>query len=116
MTNTIKDTLQDKKLKSALSAIHSSRLQNNHYYVFHTQLDIYTCSAGRVTVNPYALCKYEKMLRCLRFIRTKNVLPYAGYQEIALCPSKYVYDITKAVSEMGVDFVSKFLFNLRTNL
>lgn len=122
---TIKGTDADTNIKDCLHPIVTSSLQYGHYYLFHTQFDIFGCLSGRITVNPlaFAVCgnRYGMdmcMDNHLYFIRmrTNNKLPIDAYDILKQCSYEYLYDITDAVREKGLEDIVAFLDNLKNDL
>lgn len=110
----------DEELRTKLKASPTSRLKIGHYYVFHTQFDIYTCDVGRTTINPFAICeavKSDNRPPCsnikLRFLRTKNSLHPTPTNILCQTSYDYVYDITDAYLKEPEETL-RILDNMRT--
>ena len=78
-----------------------------YYYLFRSKYDVWR--NGRITVSPLAVCTlYDKDV--LEFYNSKNTLVMP---DVAKHPSKYVWDITNAVNEYGIDKVNELVQKLR---
>lgn len=123
---TIKGTDADTNIKDSLHSIVTSSLQYGHYYLFHTQFDVFNCYSGRTTVNPFAVAVYKNRYGMnvdmndinnhLYFVRTCNKLPVSAYDILKQCVHEHLYDITDAVHERGLDEVIAFIDNSKTDL
>lgn len=112
----IKGTDVDTSIKNYLHSTVVSNLQYGHYYLFHTQFDVFNCYTGRTTVNPFAIAIHKNLYdmdmkndNFLFFIRTNNKLPGTAYDVLKRCAYEHLYDITDAVNERGLDNVITFL-------
>lgn len=65
--------------KEAAKNLEFYKTHMNQIYRFNKQFDMYSCSVGRITVNPGALCKIEYHYYSdsldFKFLRSKNSLP-----------------------------------------
>lgn len=121
---TIKETDMDTNIKNNLHPIVTSSLQYDHYYLFHTQFDVFNCYSGRTTVNPLAVAVYKNRYGMnlndtdnhLYFVRTCNKLPVSAYDILKQCVHEHLYDITDAVHEKGLDEVIAFIDNSKADL
>lgn len=121
---TIKGTGADKSIKFCLKPTEASNLQYGHYYLFHTQFDVFNCYIGRTTVNPFAVAVYKNRYGMnlngtdnhLYFARTCNKLPNAAYDILKQSTHKYLYDITDAVAKEGLHNVVAFLDRVKDEL
>ena len=115
---TIKDSEIEESIRNKLHPTSVFEFQYEHYYLFHTQFDIYTCGIGRVTVNPLAIAKCDSFSGLnlkndyyLHFVRSDNRLPGPAFDILKECISKHLYDISKAVNEYGLENVISYLDN-----
>lgn len=123
---TIKGTDADTNIKDNLHPVVTSSLQYGHYYLFHTQFDVFNCYSGRTTVNPFAVAVYKNRYGMnvdmndinnhLYFVRTCNKLPVSAYDILKQCVHEHLYDITDAVHERGLDEVIAFIDNSKVDL
>lgn len=120
---TIKGTDVDTNIKNYLHPTVVSNLQYGHYYLFHTQFDVFNCYTGRTTVNPFAVAIHKNLYdmdikndNFLFFVRTNNKLPGAAYDVLKRCADEHLYDITDAVNERGLDNVITFLNDSKESL
>ena len=94
-------------LKKQLNLEYPKNLEYYHYYLFHTKYDVWR--NGRIIVSPLAICTlYDTNV--MEFCNSKNILVMPA---VAYHPSKYVWDITNAVNECGIDKVNELIQKLR---
>lgn len=115
---TIKDSEIEGFIKTKFHSTSVHEFQYGHYYLFHTQFDIYMCYIGRVTVNPLAIAKCESFSGLdlkndyyLHFLRSNNRLPGCAFTILKKCMSEHLYDISNAVNEYGLENVISYLDN-----
>lgn len=90
---TLKNTKYENQILRFIN--NTNRIQHRHYYLFHTQYDVW--DNGRITVNCFALCIFDYNI--LKFVNTKKLL-YAA--DVINHPNKYLYDVTDAVNKYGL--------------
>ena len=111
----ILDTEYEERIK-ILNPKRVIKLEENHYYLQHTQLDMYSCKDGRITINPFAICKgIDYYNPHLYFINSRNILLYESWPIVKKNPNEFLYDITNAINNMNIQSIQSLIDNERKN-